>query len=91
MAKTVSRFGDTNSAGGQILKSAQTVFCENKPVGLHPSPITPHFPYLPEHASSVTIDASPNVFAEYQQVLRTSSATSCGHPINTGAANVFIS
>ncbi len=88
MAK-LSRIGDTNQVGGQIIRGAGTVFANGIPVGLHVSPITPH-PAGPKHKASVTITASPTVFVEGQPVLRVGTVTSCGHIIITGSPTIDV-
>jgi len=91
MAK-LSRKGDVNSGGGAIMRGAKSVFCNEKPVGLHVSPMTPHLPFgkpHPPHAAAVTVKGSPSVFCEGVPVLRVGSLNSCGHSIVQGSGNVF--
>lgn len=88
----LSRKGDTDQPGGQIMRGAGTVFANGIPVGLHVSRITPHAPYgdpHPPHAAAVTTDGSPTVFAEGCPVLRVGSGNSCGHSIVQGSPDVF--
>lgn len=85
----LSRVGDTNQVGGQIIRGAKTVLVNGVPAGLHVSPITPH-PAGAKHKASVTVTASPTVFVEGSPVLRVGSATSCGHIIATGSPNVNV-
>lgn len=87
MAK-LSRLGDTNQAGGKIMRGAKTVVANGIPVGLHVSPISPHGPGV--HASAVTTTASPSVYAEGVPVLRIGSGNSCGHSIVQGSPNVNV-
>ena len=87
MAK-LSRLGDTNAAGGKIMRGAKTVFANGIPVGLHVSPISPHGPG--PHAAAVTTTASPTVYAEGMPVLRVGSGNSCGHVIIKGSLNVEV-
>lgn len=86
----LSRIGDRNQAGGAIVRSAPTVVCSGKPVGLHVSPITPHPPYIGRHSSARTTDGSPTVFAEGAPVLRVTSGNDCGHSIIEGSLTVFV-
>ena len=88
----LSRQGDTNDAGGSIIRGAGTVFCNGIPVGLHVSDITPHRPYgkpHPPHRSAKTTDGSPTVFCEGVPVLRVGSGNTCGHRIVQGSPDVF--
>ena len=45
----LSRVGDMNLFGGKIINGAKTVIANGKQVGLHPSLITPHFPFKKLH------------------------------------------
>lgn len=85
----LSRKGDTNSAGGQIVRGASTVFANGIAVGLHVSDITKH-PGGGKHDAAKTTEGSPTVFAEGVPVLRVGSANDCGHSINQGSDNVFV-
>lgn len=92
MAK-LSRKGDKNDAGGQIIRGAGTVFCNNIAVGLHTSKMTSHAPWgnpHPPHEAPTTTEGSPTVFAENCPVLRVGSGNTCGHKINEGSDNVFV-
>ncbi len=87
----LSRIGDKNIAGGRILKGAKTVFANSKPVGLHPSPLTPHPPSSdPRHKKAFTLTGSPTVFCEGQPVLRIGSKNTCGHVIIQGSLTIFV-
>lgn len=90
--KNLSRKGDKNTTGGQILRGASTVFCNGKPVGLHSSDISPHDPKKSKspHNAAKTTEGSPTVFAENSPVLRVGSGNSCGHEIVEGSNNVFV-
>lgn len=90
MGYRLSRKGDTNQAGGAIVRGAATVLCNGIPVGLHVSPITPH-PNRGRHNNAVTTTASPNVICEGCPVLRVTSGNSCGHSIVVGSPNVLVS
>lgn len=88
----LSRVGDTNEAGGAIVRGAGTVFANGIKVGLHISPITSHAPWgipHPPHDSPSTTTASPTVFAEGSPVLRVGSGNTCGHTIVKGSPDVF--
>jgi len=89
----LSRKGDRNTTGGQIMRGANTVFCNGIPVGLHVSTITPHSPFgrrsHPPHRAAKTTDGSPTVFCENVPVLRVGSGNTCGHRIIQGSDNVF--
>lgn len=92
MAK-LSRVGDTNQAGGGIVRGAGTVFANGIKVGLHVSTMTPHSPWgrsHPPHAAATTTQGSPTVFAEGSPVLRVGSGNSCGHSIVKGSPDVFV-
>ena len=88
----LSRMGDTNEPGGQIMRGAETVFANGIKVGLHISQITPHAPWgkpHPPHDAARTTDGSPTVFAEGSPVLRGGSGNTCGHRIVQGSPDVF--
>lgn len=89
----LSRLGDTNQAGGAIMRGASTVFCNGIPVGLHISQITPHAPFgkpHPPHNAASTTEGSPTVFCENQPVLRIGSGNTCGHSISQGSPDVTV-
>jgi uncharacterized Zn-binding protein involved in type VI secretion len=89
--KKLSRKGDKNTTGGVLQTGASTVFCNNKPVALHPCKITPHSPPKPSiHKNAVTTDGSPTVFAENKPVVRVDSKNNCGHKIVQGSPDVFV-
>lgn len=89
--KKLSRKGDKNDKQGQIVRGAGTVFCNNIPVGLHVSAITPHHKKSKsKHKKAKTTEGSPTVFAENVPVLRVGSGNSCGHKIVEGSPNVFV-
>ena len=89
----LSRKGDANQEGGQIIRGAGTVFANGIAVGLHVSQITPHapwkrvYPHLP-HDAPTTTDGSPTVICEGDPVLRIGSGNTCGHSIVQGSPNV---
>jgi len=88
----LSRMGDANEPGGQIMRGAETVFANGIKVGLHVSQISPHAPWgkpHPPHNAARTTDGSPTVFAEGSPVLRVGSGNSCGHRIVQGSPDVF--
>jgi len=91
----LSRKGDANQEGGQIIRGAGTVFANGIAVGLHVSQITPHapwkraYPHLP-HDAPVTTQGSPTVFAEGDPVLRVGSGNTCGHSIVQGSPDIFV-
>jgi len=93
----LSRVGDTNQPGGQIVRGAGTVFANGIKVGLHVSLITPHEPWPrpknnphPPHNAARTTDGSPTVFAENCPVLRVGSGNTCGHSIVQGSPDVYV-
>lgn len=86
----LSRLGDSNEAGGKIIRGASRVFANGIPVGLHVSPITPH-PSGPRHKIAVTTTGSRNVYCEGAPVLRVTSGNSCGHVIIQGSSNILVS
>ena len=90
----LSRKGDQNTTGGQIVRGAGTVFANGIAVGLHVSDITPHAPFdrksHPPHKSAKTTEGSPTVFCEGVPVLRVGSGNTCGHKIVQGSPNVFV-
>lgn len=91
MAK-LSRIGDADEPGGQIMRGAETVFANGIKVGLHVSQISPHAPWgkpHPPHDAARTTDGSPTVFAEGSPVLRVGSGNTCGHRIVQGSPDVF--
>lgn len=92
MAK-LSRKGDQNTTGGQIIRGANDVFANGIQVGLHVSPITPHAPWgkpHPPHASASTTDGSPTVYCEGVPVLRIGSGNTCGHKIIQGSPDIEV-
>ena len=90
----LSRKGDTNETGGQIIRGAKTVIANGIEVGLHVSQITPHAPWPtpphPPHQAATTTQGSPSVFAEGDPVLRIGSGNSCGHSIVQGSPDIFV-
>lgn len=89
----LSRQGDQNQVGGEIMRGAGTVFCNGKPVGLHVSTITPHAPFgkpHPPHRAATTTSASNAVICEGSEVLKVGSGNSCGHSIVQGSPDVFV-
>lgn len=86
----LSRKGDKNSEAGQIVRGAETVFCNGIAVGLHVSEITKHRPNKNKHKAAKTTEGSPTVFAEGEPVLRVTTNTTCGHTIVEGSDNVFV-
>jgi uncharacterized Zn-binding protein involved in type VI secretion len=75
--------------GGRILKGSTSVYVDGRPVGLHPSPITPH-PPGGIHKSSKTLIGSTSVMVQNQPVLYVGAQTLCGHTIMTGSTSVII-
>jgi uncharacterized Zn-binding protein involved in type VI secretion len=86
----LSRLGDTDQPGGRIMRGAGTVFANGIAVGLHVSPISPHYPGGVPHNNAVTTEGSPTVFAEGCAVLRVGSGNSCGHSIIQGSPDVNV-
>lgn len=87
----LSRLGDVNEVGGQIMRGAvgpNSVLCNGKPIGLHPSPISPH---PKKHILEVTTSASLDVYCQGSPVLRVTSGNSCFHSIVTGSKDVYVS
>jgi len=89
MSKKLSRVGDQNEKGGEILDGAKTVFANGLKVGLHRSNISPH-PKGDKHKKAKTTEGSPTVFAEGKPVLRVGSGNTCGHKIVQGSNNVYV-
>lgn len=85
----LSRKGDANQVGGQIVRGAGTVFANGIAVGLHVSPITPH-PSKSKHRAANTTEGSPTVFCEGCPVLRITSGNTCGHSIVQGSPDIFV-
>ena len=89
----LSRKGDANQTGGQIIRGADTVYANGIKVGLHVSGITPHAPWgkpHPPHDAPTTTDGSPTVIAEGSEVLRIGSGNTCGHSIVEGSPDIFV-
>jgi uncharacterized Zn-binding protein involved in type VI secretion len=89
----LSRVGDKNQAGGEIMRGASTVFANGKKVGLRGSQLSEHAPYGPPHGPHVcatVTQGSPTVFANGLPVARVGSANSCGHSMVEGSNNVFV-
>lgn len=89
--KPLSRVGDMNQAGGKILRGAKTVFATYLPVGIQPSPISPHPPFDHLHSVATTLPINaPTVFVEGFPVIRVGTLCSCGHPIAQGSLTVLV-
>jgi uncharacterized Zn-binding protein involved in type VI secretion len=88
MAK-ISRKGDANQVGGQILRGSTDVFANNKPVGLHSSDISPHQGGA-KHKKAKTTDGSNTVFVNNMPVLKVGSGNDCGHSIVQGSDDVYV-
>ena len=89
----LSRRGDKNSVGGQLMRASPTVVCDGIPVALHVSQITPHSPWgksHPPHRASVTVEGSPTVICDGVPVVRVGTQTSCGHKIVQGSNKVQV-
>jgi uncharacterized Zn-binding protein involved in type VI secretion len=89
----LSRKGDANQTGGQIIRGADTVYANGIKVGLHVSPITPHAPWGPPHPphdAPTTTEGSPTVIVEGCPVLRIGSGNTCGHSIVQGSPDIFV-
>ena len=89
----LSRKGDANQTGGQIIRGADTVYANGIKVGLHVSVITPHAPWGPPHPphdAPTTTEGSPSVIAEGSPVLRIGSGNTCGHSIVQGSPDIFV-
>ena len=90
----LSRKGDANQVGGQIMRGAKTVIANGIEVGLHVSQITPHAPWPtpphPPHQAATTTQGSPSVIAEGSPVLRVGSGNTCGHSIVQGSTDIFV-
>ena len=89
----LSRKGDANQEGGQIIRGAKTVFANGIEVGLHVSQMTPHSPWgkpHPPHDAPTTTQGSPSVIAEGSPVLRIGSGNTCGHSIVQGSPDIFV-
>ena len=89
----LSRKGDKNQTGGEILRGASTVFANGMQVGLKGSQIAEHAPYGPPHPPHVcatVITGSDTVFAESRPVAKVGSGNSCGHSIVEGSPDVVV-
>lgn len=86
----LSRVGDHNGLGGKIIRGAATVICNGRPVGLHPSPVTPH-PKGKPHKFAFTTSGSLSVICEGSPVLKVGVGLTCGHRIVTGSTTVIVS
>lgn len=89
----LSRVGDRNSAGGQLMRGSSTVMCDGRPVALHVSKLTPHSPWgkrHPPHEASVTINGSNTVICDGLPVVFVGTKTSCGHDIVQGSGSVQV-
>jgi uncharacterized Zn-binding protein involved in type VI secretion len=85
----LSRKGDKNQVGGQIVRGARTVYANGIAVGLHVSPISSH-PRKKEHTRAKTTSGSPTVYCEGVPVLKVGSGNSCGHSIVQGSPDVYV-
>lgn len=89
----LSRKGDKNSVGGQLMRGSSTVVCDGLPVALHVSQVTPHSPFgkrHPPHKASVTVEGSSTVICDGLPVVKVGSQTSCGHKIVQGSGTVQV-
>ena len=90
----LSRVGDKNQAGGEILRGTSTVFANGRKVGARGSQVSEHGPYEEDshsaHICAVVSVGSPTVFAEGRAVARVGSCNSCGHSMVEGSDNVFV-
>jgi uncharacterized Zn-binding protein involved in type VI secretion len=89
----LSRQGDKNEMGGEIMRGAGSVFCNGMPVGLHTSQISDHGPYgkrTGQHRAATTTSGSDSVVCEGSPVLKIGSGNSCGHSIVQGSSDVNV-
>ena len=91
----IARKDDQNTTGGKLLESgcAPTVFADFKKVAQINCPITPHQPYgspHPPHKNAKVTQPSPTVYADGKQVVRVTSANSCGHNVKDNDSTVYV-
>lgn len=91
MPGPLSRIGDDNGFGGKLVRGAKTVFASGLPVALNPSPVTPHPWGFSHKVAKTIIPTVPTVFVEGNPVVNVGTATTCGHPIVTGANTIIVS
>lgn len=76
-------------AGSKIRTGRLSVIVNDRPIATQGDIISPHGPGL--HTASVIVGYNPNdVYAENRPVACKGDATSCGHSISTGSANVYV-
>ena len=87
----VERHTDPNTAGGQAIGGAGTVFVNNLNVMLPAQPVTPHpccgSPGCDIHCNAKTQGGSSTVFAENKPV---NDVDTCGHKRSGPSPNVFV-
>lgn len=87
MAK-LSRQGDQDQKGRKIVRGANSVFANGKPVGLHVSEMNRRGKR--KNGGAKTTAGSPTVFADGAPVLRTGTANTKGGIIIQGSPNVNV-
>ena len=81
----LSRQGDKDTDGNKIVRGANSVFVNGKPVALHVSEVTG------SKGKTKTTEGSPNVFVENVPVLRVGSKEANGKKIKEGSPDVNVS
>lgn len=87
MAKVARKEQDI--AIGIVRTGRTSVIVNDTPIATKGDLIAPHTPGGP-HTASVIVGYWPNVYAESRPVACKGDATSCGHSISTGSANVYV-
>jgi uncharacterized Zn-binding protein involved in type VI secretion len=89
----VCREGDVNTAGGAVISGTiATVTVEGRAVAVVGSVLSPDIncPDDPVHCAPVIVQGSSTVTAGGIPIAFVGSATSCGHPMASGAATVEV-
>jgi len=88
----VVRMGDVNDADGSIIDPLTvSVFANWLLVSVNGSFVGPHLPCpsVQIHCAATVIEGSPNVFAEWVEVVRVDDLDSCTHVRSTGSPDVL--
>ena len=84
------RKGDLNTAGGAILKGAETFIVNNKPSAVIAKPVSTHPPYYYPHLAALTFTAKSTFIIENQLSIKTGDKDTCGHARTGGSKDFYI-
>ena len=82
---------DNDTAGGDLIKSQDTVFADGEKVILHGNSVASHSPCPSpaSHCSATMVAGSNNVFVGGIAVVNLGDSATCGHT-STGSTTVFV-